>query len=871
MRFLFACCLLLLPAAALAGTYTDEFDDAQYDPPWTYVEGNVSEADGQLSISGMSGATHVGPVVEQLIPELTGADHVFMEATVTSNDGGSGFMFKKDIVTGERCGIYIWANGGVWATHNPGRETYLGQALIGPAANSPSLLGFELEGDQVTLFIYGVEVFSGTHPGCDFVGDGTVGPEIHVGRNAVWDDFNASWYEPDLDGDGFCPDDTFCEASLPGDCDDGDAAVNPDATEVCNGDVDDDCDGLADDLDPDVTGQGTYYDDADADTFGDPATAVVTCVQPAGTVTDGTDCDDGDDDRFPGNPEVVDDGVDQDCDGFDTVSCFVDADGDGVGDAATTSADGDCTDVGESAVDGDCDDSDPFVGPNAPEACNGADDDCDGSVPASEADDDGDGALVCAGDCDDDDATAAPGEAEVCDGVDNDCDGAVDEDFGPDGDGDGVLACAGDCDDGDPLVAPGLPEFCDGLDNDCDGSSDEDYVDGDGDGVLICEGDCDDADATVFPGATEACNGVDDDCDGTADEDFPDVIGQADVYEDADGDGWAPEGADPVGASCGPPGEGEAAVAGDCDDEDAAVNPDAEEVCSGVDDDCDGELLADEVDADADGVLLCDGDCDDDDPTAYPGATEVCDGGVDEDCDGEVDESFDADADGFIACGDLADCDDLDPDVFPGAEEACNGVDDDCDGELPPQEADADADGWAECDGDCDDADATSFPGGVEACDGADNDCDGIVDEDLDLDLDGHLPCGDAPDCDDLDANTYPGAEELCDGLDNDCDGAAGEDEVDADLDGVTGCEGDCDDADPSLHPGAIETCDTDIDADCDGVPGTDYEICIEEIPQCGCAASPDRRSAGGAALLVLLVLLLGVDRRRPIRFNPGP
>ena len=810
MKHLLALAALLMPATALAGTYTDDFEDGVYDPPWTHVEGSVSEADGALSMSGMSGATHVGPTVEQLIPELAGETHVFMQATITSNDGGSAFMLKKDAVTGERCGIYVWADGGVWATHNPGRETYLGQALIGPAANSPALIGAELDGDVITLFVYGVEVFSDVHPGCDFTGDGTVGPEIHTGRTAAWADFNASWYEPDLDGDGYCPDDTFCEASLPGDCDDTNIDVSPVATEICNG-FDDNCDGLIDDADPAVTGQGTYYSDLDGDTFGDPATGVTTCVQPADTVTDATDCDDTNDDRFPGNVEIADDGIDQDCNGDDDVGCFVDGDGDGYGDAVSTSTDGDCTDVGEASVDGDCDDANPFVGPAAPEVCNGADDNCDGAIPPDEADADGDGVSLCAGDCNDNDATAVPGGAEVCDGVDNDCDGSTDEDFA-DGDSDGFLGCQGDCDDTNPLVNPAVPELCDGVDNDCDGLVDDD----------------DDA-----------------------------VIGQVPVFDDADADGWGPVDADPAGFECFPA-AGWALEIGDCDEEDAAVNPDADEVCNGYDDDCDDELLADEVDDDLDGVLLCDDDCDDTNPDAYPGAIELCDGGVDEDCDGEIDESFDLDADGFISCGEDADCDDLDPDVFPGAEETCNGLDDDCDGGLPAQEADVDLDGTSECDGDCDDTVATTFPGAAELCDGLDNDCDDSIDEGLDVDLDGSLPCGDEPDCDDLAPTVYPGAEELCDGLDNDCDGSLDPVELDDDGDGVTDCDGDCDDADAARFPGAVETCGTDTDVDCDGVPGSEYDVCVEEIPQCGCSTTPD--STAPAALLLLLPLLL---RRR--------
>ena len=109
-------------------------------------------------------------------------------------------------------------------------------------------------------------------------------------------------------------------------------------------------------------------------------------------------------------------------------------------------------------------------------------------------------------------------------------------------------------------------------------------VDADNDGdTFLSAVDCNDNDATIYPGATEICNFIDDDCNTITD----DGITYLAVYDDLDGDTY---GAGLAANYCTFPGAGYSLDNLDCDDTNDAINPAANEICNGVDDNCDGNI-----------------------------------------------------------------------------------------------------------------------------------------------------------------------------------------------------------------------------------------------------------------------------------------
>ena len=157
------------------------------------------------------------------------------------------------------------------------------------------------------------------------------------------------------------------------------------------------------------------------------------------------DCDDTNPDVNPGAEEIINNDIDENCDG---IIEEVDRDRDGFNE------------------DEDCNDNDATINPNAPDIPNnGIDENCDGEFLMIDEDRDGFNSDL---DCDDENPDINPDAQEIPNNdIDENCDGelgTVDED------GDGFNSSE-DCDDTDGSINPNASDIPDnGIDEDCSGS-----------------------------------------------------------------------------------------------------------------------------------------------------------------------------------------------------------------------------------------------------------------------------------------------------------------------------------------------------------------------------------------------------------------
>ncbi|MCB9640231.1 MAG: hypothetical protein H6727_15155 [Myxococcales bacterium] len=494
---------------------------------------------------------------------------------------------------------------------------------------------------------------------------------------------------------------------------------------------------------------------------------------------------------------AIDDGIDCACEPGETRDCYSGPEG--------TKDKGACKGgkqvCGKNRLWGPCDGQilpkpEELAGAFDPNAlCNGVDDNCDGSVDNRAGDLQKKHQRTCyagevgslgKGDCKAGLQMCDVGawgtcegqvipQKETCNGKDDDCNGLIDDGIAAEpcvsstnqgckvlaG---GVIQCTGACSSGEKRCVNGVWEACQGE---------------------------------TKPLAQELCgNGTDDDCNGLIDDLCTCKAGETRACytgnKDTEGRGLCKSGMQTCLQG----------TWGDCQGE---ILPKSE-ICNNQDDDCDGVVdnlsgtcvIPGKSGVCASGVQVCENGS----PVCKGGvpSTEVC-SGLDDDCDGQVDNIADlgqacTNPAAFGVCKDgrwlCESKQKVCKPLIASSAEVCNGVDDDCDGQVDNLVGTCtvantfgvcEAGQWACENGQkiCRSQNGSS----AEACNGVDDDCDGQVDNIAELDQacqdntrfgvcrDGVWKCQqDAANlwkktCTPLKTATT----EVCNGLDDDCDG----------------------------------------------------------------------------------------------------
>ncbi len=614
-------------------------------------------------------------------------------------------------------------------------------------------------------------------------------------------------------------------------------------------------------------GMTTYYADTDGDMYGDSGISQDSCTDPgAGWVTDSTDCDDNNQNAFPGQVWYLD--LDQDGfgDGQSYVSCMMPP-----GYSLTSN---DCNDYNANEFPGQIwyadTDTDTFGDPN------------NSLVQCAQPT----GFILNSEDCNDGNSNINPNAIDdTCDGVDQNCNASYDEAYASSATDCGLGVCyatgtldciAGvevdSCVEGTPT---GPDDDCNDIDEDCNGVTDDNYPItatecGVGvcysTGTLECVGgsEIDSCVEGLPTGPDDDCNDLDEDCSGTADDNYPITATEC-------------------GAGvCYATGTLECIAGSEIDSCIEGPPTGLDDDCNGIDEDCSGTADDNYISTDtecgvgvcyASGTLDCIGGSEIDSCVeGLPSGTDDDCNDIDEDCSGTADDNYMATATecglgvcyatGTLECVNGSTVDTCTEGPQTGLDDDCNGLDENCNG-VPDDAFLAYqstcgvgvcyATGVVDCVGgsEIDSCFEGTPTGSDDDCNGIDEDCSGLVDDNYNPSVTecglgvcystGTLECVNGNTQDTCVEGSPTGPDDDCNDIDEDCSGVADDNYPITATDcgvgvcystGTLECIGgtEIDYCEEGLPTGADDDCN-DIDEDCSGLADDNYN---PPVTECG-------------------------------------